>query len=197
LQNKLGRLIFGKKNSELLDSELVTKYQKTHNGKYLSELFNRYGAMVYGVCLKYFKDQDLSKDGVIQIFEKIMDDLKRMKVTHIKSWLYMVAKNHCLMHLRKKQPHSVSIDELEISLEEEIEENSFSARELRYQQLEKAIQTLKEDQRKCIELFYLKELSYQQIEEQTNFSLKEVKSNIQNGKRNLKIWIENDRNCNL
>ncbi|MNL72987.1 hypothetical protein D3C87_1983880 [compost metagenome] len=42
----------------------------------------------------------------------------------------------------------------------------------------------------CVELFYLHKKSYQEIADSTDYTLKEVKSNIQNGKRNLKILIE-------
>jgi len=185
-------LAFSRKHIDTTDKKLVLKYQKTLNGSYVGELFERYGAMVFGVCLKYLKNQEDSKDAVIQIFEKILQDLKRMKVKHFKSWLYMVTKNYCLMQLRKNKPSSTSIEDLEHKLAQPEEETSFTDRELRFKQLEDAIFKLKDQQRKCIELFYLKEMSYQQIESSTEFTLKEVKSNIQNGKRNLRLLIEKE-----
>ena len=55
--------------------------------------------------------------------------------------------------------------------------------------LKEGIGELKDEQRECIELFYLKECSYAEVASMTGFSLKEVKSHIQNGKRNLKNYI--------
>jgi RNA polymerase sigma factor (sigma-70 family) len=183
-----------KKYASWTDSELVLAFQKSLNTDYIGILFDRYGHLVYGVGLKYLQHTDDSKDLVIRVFEKVMEDLKRMRVTHFKSWLYQVAKNQCLMDLRKsKNSHqAVAIELLENSLKEDETEAHFSVRELKYGQLERAILLLKEEQKKCIQLFYLEENSYQQITEKTGYTINDVKSFIQNGKRNLKIMLEKD-----
>ena len=56
--------------------------------------------------------------------------------------------------------------------------------------MKECLPKLKENQRVCVELFYLKNKSYQEIANETEFSLNEIKSYIQNGKRNLKLLIE-------
>jgi RNA polymerase sigma-70 factor (ECF subfamily) len=188
-------LIFGRRNSDLSDAQLVLKYQKTLNAKYIGFLFDRYGQLVFGVCLKYLKNEEDSKDALIKIFEKVMDDLKRMEVKHFKSWLYMVAKNHCLMDLRKKKTYTTDINEIQIA-DEEIEPNKFEMQELKFNDLDQAILELKPDQKKCIMLFYIEEMSYQQIADQTEYTVKDVKSHIQNGKRNLKISLEKKHQTN-
>lgn len=182
-------MIFGRRNSDLSDAQLVLKYQKTLNSKHIGFLFDRYGQLVFGVCLKYLKNEDDSKDAVIKIFEKVIEDLKRMEVTHFKSWLYMVAKNHCLMDLRKKKTYTSDVTEMQLA-DEEFEPNKFEMQELKFNDLDQALLELKPDQKKCIMLFYIEEKSYQQIVEATDYTLKEVKSFIQNGKRNLKISLE-------
>lgn len=186
-------MIFRKKNSDYSDVDLVYKYQKTQNAKYIGMLFDRYGSMTYGVCLKYFKNEADSQDATVKIFEKLLEDLKRMKVTHFKSWLYRVTQNHCLMELRKKKPQSTSIDDIEYSLQEEVAPNKFYEREIRLSALDKALHGLKPDQKKCVMLFYIDELSYKEVADTTGLSLKEVKSHIQNGKRNLRILIEENQ----
>jgi RNA polymerase sigma-70 factor (ECF subfamily) len=175
------------------DAELVLAYQKSLNTTYVGHLFNRYGHLVYGVGLKYLQNQDDSKDLVLRVFEKILEDLKRMRVTHFKSWLYQVAKNQCLMDLRKKARNgaSTAIDTLEHSLQAE-ESAPFQNQEIRFGQLEQAISQLKEEQRVAIQLFYIQEKSYQQISIQTGWTHNEVKSFIQNGKRNLRLLLEKD-----
>lgn len=159
-------------------------------------LFDRYGSMTYGVCLKYFKNEADSQDATVKIFEKLMEDLKRMKVTHFKSWLYRVTQNHCLMELRKKRPESTSINDIEHSLQDEIGPNKFHEREIRLSALNTALKDLKPDQKKCVMLFYIEELSYKEVADRTGFTLKEVKSHIQNGKRNLKILLEGNQEFN-
>ncbi|MCB9194919.1 MAG: sigma-70 family RNA polymerase sigma factor [Flavobacteriales bacterium] len=183
-------MLFSKKNSDYSDSELVYKYQKTQNAKYIGYLFDRYGALTYGVCMKYFKNEADSQDATIKIFEKLLEDLKRMEVKHFKSWLYRVAQNHCLMELRKKKPISTSIEDLEYALSEDVAPNKLHEREIRLSALDKALHELKPDQKKCIMLFYIDELSYKEVADKTGYTLNEVKSFIQNGKRNLKILIE-------
>ena len=69
-------------------------------------------------------------------------------------------------------------------------QNKAEEKEAQYTSLETAIEELYEDQRKCIELFYLKEKSYNDIVDITGYTMNEVKSFIQNGKRNLKIKLE-------
>jgi len=159
-------------------------------------LFKRYKHLVYGVCMKYLKDEDESKDAVMQIFEKLISDLKKHNIEYFKAWLHTVSKNHCLMLIRKnKSKYRESIDGTEVSLEV-VEMNSLLhpenslEKESSLQHLESAIRELNEEQRKCVELFYLEEKSYQQVSELTGYNMLQVKSFIQNGKRNLKIMME-------
>lgn len=56
--------------------------------------------------------------------------------------------------------------------------------------LEEAMQHLKKEQKTCIRMFYLQRKSYQSIAEETGFNLLQVKSYIQNGKRNLRLLLE-------
>jgi RNA polymerase sigma factor (sigma-70 family) len=183
-----------KSDSNYTDAELVLAYQKSLNTEYVGHLFNRYGHLVYGVGLKYLQNQEESKDLVLRIFEKILEDLKRMRVTHFKSWLYQVAKNQCLMDLRKKARSGaiVELEKLEHQLAVE-EENHFQLKEIKFGQLEHAVDQLNEQQRLAIQLFYSQDMSYQKISNQTGWTLNEVKSFIQNGKRNLRLLLEKNQ----
>ena len=84
-------------------------YRNSGNAAYIGELFQRYTHLVFGVCMKYFKNVDESKDGVMDVFEKILTELKRHEVENFKPWLYFVAKNHCLMKLRKETALHVKV----------------------------------------------------------------------------------------
>ncbi|NOT74861.1 MAG: sigma-70 family RNA polymerase sigma factor [Cyclobacteriaceae bacterium] len=153
----------------------------------------RYTSMVYGVCLKYLKDREESKDAVMQIHEKLIASLLNHKVLNFKSWLYVNARNHCLMQIRSKKGkimEEISPFLMENGLEEHPDEGT--ELEQNISKLEKCIQTLMGEQQQCVRLFYLQEKCYKDIAEETRFDLNQVKSYIQNGKRNLKICMESN-----
>jgi RNA polymerase sigma-70 factor (ECF subfamily) len=162
--------------------------------------------------MKYLKDEDEAKDGVMQVFEKILTDLHRHNVDNFKGWLYMVAKNHCLMYFRSKKIHVELPRHLtgDFGDNHSDEDSSYSAgtegagipvelmsglhhngedKEKQLTLMESAIKELKEQQKICIELFYLQEKSYEEVAKITGYTMNEVKSYIQNGKRNLKILM--------
>lgn len=145
--------------------------------------------LVYGLCLKYLKSSADSQDAVMSIYEKISQSLLSTEVQHFKSWLYMVSKNYCLMELRKSNPEKTgdvfmeSDAAMHLNDTDDLLEGKLTA-------LEECIEGLKDDQKECVKLFFLSKKSYQEVNEATGINLKKVKSNIQNGKRNLKICLE-------
>lgn len=175
--------------SQLTDDELIEKFVKNEDKFAFGEIYSRYAHLVYGLCFKYFKESEKSEDAVGAIFEKLMIDLKKNEIKHFKSWLYRVAQNYCLMALRSAKIHTEEISEkneanfMDFSLlthldsEDEINQNK---------KLQEAISELKDEQKKCIELFFWENKSYSEIAEMTGFSPKDVKSYLQNGKRNIK-----------
>lgn len=183
--------------NDLTDAELVARYRQSADKQVLGILFKRYTHLVFGVSMKYLKDEDDSKDAVMQIFEKLITDLKKYPVENFKSWLHTVTKNYCLMQLRSRkgkqfQPWPENDNNLEIVESSGALHPDSEDKEQRLSLMEKGIQALNEEQRKCVELFYLKELSYQEVADQTGYSMLQVKSFIQNGKRNLRIFMENN-----
>ena len=181
------------KYQHITDPELLEKFYADHNNVWLGILLQRYTLLLLGVCMKYLKNQEEAKDGVQQIFLKVIQELHKYKVDYFKSWLYMVAKNHCLMKLREKQGKAmVEINErLTIKPEEETNLQSLIENEHTLELLEASLKELNVEQQQCVTLFYLQKKSYQEVSDETGYNLLQVKSYIQNGKRNLKILIEN------
>jgi len=178
------------RSDHMTDSELLELYYVDKDPEWVGSLLERYTLLLLGVCMKYVKDENEAKDCVQQIFLKVLTEVSKYRVDYFKSWLYMVAKNHCLMRLRNtgiKAPKELK-EEMLVHTEPEKEE--LIKNEQTYDLLEDAIAELSEEQRQCVILFYLKKNSYQQVTEKTGFSLLQVKSYIQNGKRNLKIILE-------
>jgi len=177
------------------DEELALSYYNTGDKELVGQLFEKHVKTVFGVCLFYFKDKDIAKDAVMQIFEKLITELKRTEVKNFKGWLSFVVRNYCISEIRKnKNKYRLPEKYLEFEITEPVlddEERIASINDdLMMDHLQSCLPELKENQRICVDLFYLKGQSYQQICDQTKFSLNEVKSFIQNGKRNLKLLIE-------
>lgn len=174
----------------MTDFELLQRYKKLKESSYLGELLDRYSMMVYGVSLKYLKDEEQAKDAVQQIFLKVIDVIQEQTITYFKSWLFIVTKNYCFMQLRKKN-NNFPIDEQFTIATETTDKEEQHQKEQQISLLEKGIENLSPEQKVCIELFYYQKKSYQTIAAETGYSLLQVKSYIQNGKRNLKRWLEN------
>ncbi|HET9057956.1 MAG TPA: sigma-70 family RNA polymerase sigma factor [Chitinophagaceae bacterium] len=173
------------------DQELLENFYTSKNNNWLGILLPRYTLLLLGVCMKYLKNEEEAKDCVQQIFLKTITELHKYKVDYFKSWLYMVAKNHCLMRLRDKGKKPVEITEkLLITPAEETEKALLVEKDKTLSAMNEAMKELSDEQKKCITLFYLEKQSYQQIANSTGFTLMQVKSYIQNGKRNLKQLIE-------
>jgi RNA polymerase sigma factor (sigma-70 family) len=190
-------LIYNEKYNQYSDLELIAEYKNTENKLFVGILYKRYSHLVLGLSIKYLKNEDEAKDAVMQIFEKLFADLLKHQIEFFKSWLYTYSKNFCLMIIRTRQSKLKKEIELEnnadlfMETESGLHLNKAEEKEKQFVALENAINDLKDEQKKCIDLFYLKEKSYVEIAEMTGFSINEVKSYIQNGKRNLKIKLEN------
>lgn len=178
-------------SSSSSDAMLVAEYQQNKEVTVLAELYQRYMELVYGVCLKYLPDAEQAKDAVMNIFEELVQKLQHHQVDNFKGWLYTVAKNHCLMQLRSRK--NIKITELSavfVQSEENLHLNGGPEKEQQLQSMESCLKTLPAEQKQCVELFYLQGKSYNEIVEATGFDWKQVRSFIQNGRRNLKICME-------
>ncbi len=181
------------KPEESSDEDLLERFRRKGDLKVLGDLFSRHSAMVYYVCYRYLQEGEQSKDAVMQIFEELIKKVSKQEVRNFASWLYVLTKNYCLMQLRSgKKMHLVSFEEFvefPLSLHQDDREN----KEHNLSALEKCLEKLPEKQKQSIHLFFLNEKGYKEITDLTGYSLGEVKSYIQNGKRNLKICMERNR----
>ncbi len=177
-------------HSTIPDNELLAYYYADSNNRWLGILLQRYTLLLYGVCMKYLKNEEEAKDAVQQVFEKAIQELAKYKVDYFKSWIYMVAKNHCLMKLRDKGKLPAELKDKHLTTPAEITDRTeLLQKEELMDELAKALPQLNSDQKLCIELFYLEKKSYVEIAGQTGYTMMQVKSHIQNGKRNLKLIL--------
>ncbi|MEO5683577.1 MAG: sigma-70 family RNA polymerase sigma factor [Chitinophagaceae bacterium] len=176
----------------ITDAVLLEKFYSDKDNQWLGILLQRYTMLLLGVCMKYLKNEDDAKDSVQQVFLKAIAELHKYKVEYFKSWIYMVAKNHCLMKLRDRQGKVLTmLNEDTMTLEDEpLPAQVHLDKDRMLDAMSMAIEELSNEQKQCVTLFYLDKQSYNQIADATGYSMMQVKSYIQNGKRNLKIVVE-------
>lgn len=172
------------------DEELLLEYRQKGTMEIVGRLFMRYSALVYGVCLKYLKDREEARDASMQVFEKLPTLLSRHDIQYFKGWLYTTVRNHCLMMLRSRKNHFAQdlpdyVMEISYPMHQD---NEFAEENL--EALEDCLAKLVAGQQQCVRLFYLEQKCYAEVAEITGYTVKAVKSHIQNGRRNLKICME-------
>ena len=175
-------------NSNLTDEELLHNYRADGDNQWLVYLLLRYTALLFGVAMKYLKNKTQAEDAVQQVFVKVLTHMPQEEIHNFKGWLYILMRNHCLQQMRDKNYHTddASLENLSAP---ETDKDELAWRDNTLQQMEEAIELLNEEQRKTIVLFYLRKYSYEQIIAQTGYTFMQVKSFIQNGKRNLKTIL--------
>jgi RNA polymerase sigma-70 factor, ECF subfamily len=185
----------GKRSHQKTDEELLSEFTSSGDLGMLGELYSAYMHLVYGVCLKYLRDRDESKDAVMQIFEKLITEIPKHKIENFKSWLYVVTRNYCLMQLRAMKTSEARINEWAgdptVFMEtgegmHPIDEEGTDMEA----DLADCIKRLKVEQGECIRLFYYENQCYNEIAVSLKIDEKKVKSHLQNAKRNLKLCLE-------
>lgn len=171
----------------LRDEELILQFCANKDSDAFAILYQRYSHLVYGVNLKYLKHEEDAKDATTQVFEKLIAEICRHDIQLFKAWLYRVAKNHCLMNLRNRRHETKLVGEFD-ELNMEFVDNMHLAieKEKMLSRMEDAMKELGIEQQQCIYYFYIDKMTYSEIMNKTGFTFMQVKSFIQNGKRNLK-----------
>ena len=177
------------------DGVLLDRYRSSGDLEILGELYKRYMHLVFGLCLKYLQNREDAGDAVMQVFEKLIIEVPKHGIQNFKSWLYVLAKNYCLMQIRSDKSQSMHMDKWIKEQENYMEFHPDlhpidEAGKDGYPGLKECIEELKQEQKTCIELFYYQNKSYREIAKTLEMEEKKVKSYLQNAKRNLKICLE-------
>ena len=178
---------------QLTDKQLLQLYTSSGDDKHLSTLYTRYVEMIYGVCLKYFKNSAEAKDAASEVYLLLLRRAKGKEIDNWKPWLYTVVKNYCLEQLRSrtnKRPKQMDADRM---YSEEVYHPTIDSKDEEVRKLENCIDGLEDDQKSCIRMFYLEKQTYQELSEKLNLSWGQVRSRIQNGRRNLKNCMSNNK----
>jgi RNA polymerase sigma factor (sigma-70 family) len=183
------------KYQHITDQQLLEHFYADRDNQWLGILLQRYTLLLLGVCMKYLKNEEQARDSVQQVFLKAITELHKYRVDYFKSWIYMVAKNHCLMQLRERPgKNTVELTEKFSTSDETTDKYQLLQEEKIYDLMKLSLTELNPEQQQCVTLFFLEHKSYLEISETTGFTMMQVKSHIQNGKRNLKLFIERKLN---
>lgn len=184
---------------QLTDQELLQRFKADNNSDWIGVLFDRYALLLLGMCMKYLKNEEDARDAVQQIFLKMLSDINKHEIQYFRAWIYQVTKNYCLMQLRQKHmkyKEEISDKHMSAIPAEEEDKKVYQEKDILLENMEQAMNLLNPEQKVCVQLFYLQKKSYQEIADQTGYSLLQVKSYIQNGKRNLKLLLEKQQRAN-
>lgn len=176
--------------SNITDDELLQRYYADGNNEWLGIILERYTLLLFGVCMKYLKQEEPAKDMVQQVFLKALSEAAKYRIENLGGWLYRVARNQCLTVLRDKKIFTGEEQLQYLEQPEEIPEQLHWQQVKDTERLRQSLESLKEEQKKAIVLFYLEKKSYAEIASLTGWEIGLVKSHIQNGKRNLKIKLD-------
>jgi len=177
------------------DEVLLDNYRSTGDLEILGELYKPYMHLVFGLCLKYLQNREDASDAVMQVFEKLIIEVPKHDIQNFKSWLYVLAKNHCLMQIRsdksrdKKMGRWIKDQEDYMEFYPDLHPIDEAGKD-GYPGLKECLEKLKQEQKTCIELFYYQNKSYREMAKTLEMEEKKVKSYLQNAKRNLKICLE-------
>ncbi len=187
--------IFRKITSRKSEDELLSEFSSSGDLEVLGELYSGYMHLVYGVCLKYLKDREESQDAVMHIFEKLITEIPKQNIENFRGWLHVVTRNYCLMQLRSEKSRNLKQREWTIDpgnfMETGYEMHPIDRDEKDMDEaLADCIEKLKDEQKECIRQFYFESRPYSEIAANLGVDEKKVKSYLQNGKRNLKLCLE-------
>ncbi|MDR2882963.1 MAG: sigma-70 family RNA polymerase sigma factor [Alistipes sp.] len=173
------------------DDRLLAEFIETGDAALLGELYTRHMPLVYGLCLKYLGRAADAEDATMELFEELVDKVARQRIRNFRTWLWSVARNHCLQRLRReKRRVRVDFDDRFMESAPLVHLLSEGGDEAALAALEKCVEKLPERQREAVEMFFMERRSYADIADATLGEVKRVKSYIQNGKRNLRLCME-------
>lgn len=127
----------------------------------IAHIIDQYGKSIFKICLGYVKSVEDAEDVVQEVYINIWKGLKTFRQeANIRTWIYRITVNTCLLRLRKKSIQTVALDSIEYSLP--LQQNDKIQFEESFLLLHKYIQQLDEKER-VIALLYLEGLSHKEI----------------------------------
>ena len=192
--------------SNLPDADVVVLAQKGREPAF-RELIRRYERPVFSLIYRMVRDSTAAEDLAQDAFIKVLNHLDKYRPEFkFSSWLFKIANNVAIDHLRKRQldtisldgsPHAMSASEVEatrfdIADSSENALDELAARELG-STIEQAIGKLRPEYRNCIMLRHVEGRSYEEIAATLDLPLGTVKTYIHRARHQLREALEHLR----
>ena len=183
--------------NRLLDKDLVDKILHENDQLAYATLLNKYKKAVYFTVLKMVSNQDDAEDLTMQAFTKAFKNLDKYDNSYaFTTWLFRIASNSAIDHLRKRRLNTTSLD---VSLYDDDDDSSSASigsnlvdsgadpeEEFvlgqRNKIMREVIDTLDQKYKELIQLYYFEELKYEEISERLNLPLGTVKVRLRRAK---------------
>ena len=170
--------------------ELAARFAETQENAYFAEIERRHKRKVWAMAYSVLGDVGKAEDVSQETFLLLSMAGDRFKDGSVEGWLCLVARRLAL-NLHKRHLRGEMVEE---RLVMETPPGSLEA-DLPDPRILETLGTLPPAQRVCLNLLYGEGLSYKEIVGKTGFSLKEVKTHLQNGRRNFKLrWDKRHHN---
>lgn len=180
-------------NSTQLSDEQVVVAVRKENKELYSEIIQRYQSKLSHYLRKFIHDRDELEDVLQAVFIKAYENLYGFdEKRKFSSWIYRIAHNEAINHIKKHARVSVSIDEVGmILLDEKIDLPNGVDQEMLKRKMEDALSEMKEKYRTPLLLYFFEQKSYEEMSEILRIPISTVGTLMARGKKNLrKIFDE-------
>ena len=184
-----------KRNQRMNDlpnaAEIYLRYITEYDDRDLEALLTAYRDGLYLFLLSYVKNEEDAEELMMDTFAKLAvdkPDFEIRKNGSFKSWLYAIARNNALMHIRRHKMEAVPLEEETISDADTPE--SALLKDEQNKTLYKALSSLKPDYRRALMLLYIEGLTYEEIAKAMGLRIRQVYNLIERGKKSLKKTLE-------
>ena len=159
-----------------VDFSLVERYLAGDMTAF-DELMIRYERQIYRVCYRFVENRDDAKDLAQEVFIKVFEHLPAFRrESSLKTWLYRIAMNHCINHVKKNSREFVEVTETigstGPSIHAEMEDRE------RRDYLRRLVKRLPPKQKAILELRIHEQLSYEEIAKISGRSVSTIKASV-------------------
>lgn len=186
--------------SELSDDELLALFRQEATRHYAFNLLVRqYQGRLYGFIRRMVTDHDEAQDVLQNTFVKVWHGLDKFRAdSKLYSWLYRIAHNECLNHLRNlKRDLFTSHESVMERLTTTLDSSEHFSGDIIQRKLQKAIMRLPDKQRAVFNMKYFDELKYEEISTITGTSVGALKSSYHIAVKKIEAWLTEDQTKSL
>jgi RNA polymerase sigma-70 factor (ECF subfamily) len=159
-----------------VDVELVERYLAGDTAAF-DEIMVRYERQIYRVCYRFVENREDALDLAQEVFIKAFEHLATFRrESSLKTWLYRIAMNHCINHVKKHSQEFVEVTEYTGSVHSRVQDQ-LEEREQR-EHFRRLVKLLPPKQKAILEMRINEQLSYEEIARMSGRSISTIKASV-------------------